>query len=244
MAEILIPTDMGFAEFVAKLIQETFEAVVTAQSEQEQRQAQLADLAALSPEEFASRFIADEEVDAELGRLFPTDTPSQPHAIFLGARFQPLLRDTPETPPIRAVLGVELLRSDYRVTRRRRITSLKPEAVDKVKSAVRLRLTAVRLAAIREAVARGIPQVIVDSGRINAKLTFQIIRTEDTETPEIRSRLVAPLKPLGLLTISPTAEALANIRLTVRQADEKAPQTTQLQVNVFGEVEITFKTII
>ena len=87
MAEIVTPTDMGFAEFTAKLIQETFEAVLTAQADQEQRQAQFAEMAALSIEEFAARFISDSEVDAELARLFPTETPSQPHAIFPGGRY-------------------------------------------------------------------------------------------------------------------------------------------------------------
>ena len=132
MAEIVTPTDMGFAEFTAKLIQETFEAVLTAQADQEQRQAQFAEMAALSIEEFAARFISDSEVDAELARLFPTETPSQPHAIFPGGRYQPLLRDIPESPAIKEVLGAELVRSDFRVTRRRHITTLKREGVEKV----------------------------------------------------------------------------------------------------------------
>lgn len=31
--------------------------------------------------------------------------------------------------------------------------------------------------------------MIVDSGRINAKLTFQVVLTEDADTPKLRDRL-------------------------------------------------------
>ena len=138
------------------------------------------------------------------------------------------------------MLGLELHRSEYRVTRQRGATSLKREAVEKIRESLRLRIAAVRLAAIQQAVERGVPQVIVDSGRIDAKLTFQVIRTEDADTPKLRDRLASPSYPLSSINM----DELSKVRLVVRQADENASQTSNLQANVFGEVEITFKTIL
>ena len=102
----------------------------------------------------------------------------------------------------------------------------------------------VRLSAIKQAVERGVPQVIVDSGRVNAKLTFQVIRTEDTDSPNIREKLASPLTQLSYPLSSINMADLSKVRLVVRQANERTPQTSNLSANVFGEVEITFKTII
>ena len=49
------PEDLGFSEFIAKLISETFTAVTEAALEQERRYAQLAAAAALSLEEFLDK---------------------------------------------------------------------------------------------------------------------------------------------------------------------------------------------
>lgn len=244
MMDDVVPADLGLAEFLSKLIQETFEAVLASQTEQEQRRNQLMEIAGLSVEEYASRFITDDDVERELARLFPSDQEGQPHLIYPGARYQPLSRNIFEVPAIRAMLGVELLRSDYRVTRRRGATTLKREAVERVRESLSLRMAAVRLSAIQQAVERGVPEVIIDSGRVNAKLTFQVVRNTDADTPQMRARLASPLSQLSYPLSSINMDELYNLRLVVRQADERAPQTSQLQANVFGEVEITFKTVI
>jgi hypothetical protein len=241
MMEDLVPSDMGLAEFMAKLIDETFEAVAASQAEQEQRHRRLLEMSGLSLDEFASRVITDDEIERELARLFPSESEDRLHGIYPGARYQPQAHDVFAPPPaIRTMLGLELHRSEYRVTRQRGATSLKREAVEKIRESLRLRIAAVRLAAIQQAVERGVPQVIVDSGRIDAKLTFQVIRTEDADTPKLRDRLASPSYPLSSINM----DELSKVRLVVRQADEKAPQTSNLQANVFGEVEITFKTIL
>ena len=109
-----------------------------------------------------------------------------------------------------------------------------------MRESFRLRIAAVRLSAIQQAVERGIPQVIVDSDQINAKVTFQVVLTEDADTPKLRDRLASPSYPLSSINM----DELSKVRLVVRQADENASQTSNLQANVFGEVEITFKTIL
>jgi hypothetical protein len=242
MPDIIAPLEMGFAEFVAKLIAEVFDAVADSQAEQALRQAEIVATAALTPEAFAEQLLSEEQVDAELARLFPTSEPNRPHAIFPGAVYRAKEHHIPESPAIESVLGLELGREDY-LRGRAGETVLQPSAVDKVKRQTRLRLAHARLLALRQLVKQGIPRVLVDSGRVNAKMTFQAVRTEDASKPEIAGRLAAPLNPLGQIAGTPLPRSLANIRLVVRPADAQSPQTSQLQLNIFGEVEVTFKTV-
>ena len=65
------PVDLGFAEFAAQVVAELHEGLLVAQDEQESRRAKLAELSSLPLEEFARRFITNEQVEAELVRLFP-----------------------------------------------------------------------------------------------------------------------------------------------------------------------------
>lgn len=245
--ELLTPIEMGFAEFVAKLISETFDAIIMTHVEQEQQLADITQMVSQPLDTFARQVILDEEIETELTLLFPTDDKERAHAVFVGAPYQPATEQLPENPPFRSLLGIELDEEDLQ---RGKLTE---RAVAKIEQAVRLRLAAARYNALRQVVMRGVPRVIVDSGRINAKLTFRITLIEEPEeepppspptpvVPSVQTIVgVAPLRRFTGLTrpfISP------NVRLTVRQVDAKAPQTTQVRVDVFSEVEVTFKTVI
>src|SRR5438874_13103580 len=65
------PVDLGFAEFAAQVVAELHEGLLVAQNEQESRRAKLAELSSLPAEEFARLFINNEQLEAELARLFP-----------------------------------------------------------------------------------------------------------------------------------------------------------------------------
>ena len=64
------PVDLGFAEFAAQVVAELHEGLLVAQNEQESRRAKLAELSSVPLEEFARRFITNEQLEAELARLF------------------------------------------------------------------------------------------------------------------------------------------------------------------------------
>ena len=66
MEDIPKPIEVGFAEFVAKLVSEVFDAVVTSQFDQEKRIAELSAAAGLPSEEFAKNFVTDEQTMEEL----------------------------------------------------------------------------------------------------------------------------------------------------------------------------------
>ncbi len=241
MDENLAPNELGFAEFVAKLISEMFDAVATAQFDQERRLAELAEASTVSVEEFGERYITDEQVYAELEQLFPGNSSKYPTSIYVDAPYQPRRKEINESPPVQAILGIALGKEDYRI--RNKQILLKRSGVNKVIAAVRTKLAESQHAAIAQVLKRGMPRIIADAGKINAKLTYEVLSTEEAAKPERAERLAMPLKRLENITYLPKSTALSNFRLLVRQADERAPQTSQLKVNVFGEVEITFKTI-
>ena len=242
MSENPAPNELGFAEFAAKLISEMFDAVVTAQFDQEKRLAELAAAAAVSVEEFGELYVTDEQVDAEIERLFPGDSAEQPVSVYPAAPYQPKIKQTEELPPVQAVLGLKLASGDYATKDRK--TTITPKGYAKIIAEVRNRLAESQLAAIRHILRNGLPRVIVDAGKVNAKLTYEVLTVEEAAQPERVKRLATPLNRIQNVAYLPKSSALANFRLVVRQADDRAPQTSQLKVNVFGEVEISFKTIV
>jgi len=241
MEDIPKPIEVGFAEFIAKLITEVFDAIVTSQFDQEERIAELSTVAGLPPEEFAEKFVTDEQTTEEIERLFPGDSDKHPTAIYVGAPYRPERKGVSELPPIYAVLGITLEKSDYRVVKKQ--TALTFSGVEKVKSAVRQHLAKEHQAAVNEIIRRGLPRVIADAGRVNAKLTYDVLSLEENAKLEKTAKLGTSSGPLGHAVFIPQSGALSQLRLVVRQADERSPQNQKLKVNVFGEVEVEFKTI-
>ena len=180
-------SQVGFAEFVGKLLSEVFDAVVTSQLDQRRRIDELVDSARLSEEEVASRFIDEAQVEAEIAA-----------------------EGLPDTPEVRA--------------------------------AVRLRLARSYLAALRALVDRGAPQLVIDSGRMASKLTFQLAASEPAPAPAFFSTAPASLRRRFDLPAAATAPP--PFRLAVRQANDRAPQLSRLQVDVYGEVEVHFRTLL
>jgi hypothetical protein len=223
--ELPAPVSMELAEFFAKLVMDAFEGVRLALSLQEERQAELAFAASQDPAEFARQTVAAEELEAELARLFPSRDPKKPHSVYVGAPYQPGFKEgEPEVPPFRALLGLSLDRADYVRPRGSETFVLGKGAVEKIREAVRTRLGALAQSVLRSAAARGLPRLVVDSGRIGAKLTLILERTGQAAG----DRPVLPLK---------------QARLLVRMVDDQAPQMQQLKVNILSELEVTFKTV-
>ncbi len=261
MANVETPVEVGFAEFVARLMSEVFDSVITSQVDQEQRYAEMYAAAALSEDEYGRRNITDEDVAAELAGLFPPrrEDEGRESAVYAGAFYQPAGPDESESPPLGAVLGITLNKKDLNEEDGRLV--LNEAAVDFVVGAVRKLMAARLLGVVKQIMARGLPRVVVDSGRVNGKLTFHLTTGDesqadvDTDEPGFaaaapvadvpRTAMVRPL-PFGniknVFTI-PRARILPNVKVMVKQADDRSPQSSQVKANVYGEVEITFKTI-
>ena len=231
------PVDLGFAEFAAQLVAELQEAVLAAQDEQDARRAKFADLASIPVDQFARRFVGNEQVDAELKRLFPVrgDAP----AIREGMVYRPAGGGRAESPPIQSKLGIKIPDGDLRVRGRRFL--LRSSAVRTIRAAVRARLADARIKSLKQTLAQGMPRVVVDSGRVNVKLLFRLVDLERAGVRPGPRGLAVPLVPLGVG--SDTIRRLTHIRLVVRQVNEETTPSPPTETSGIGELDLTFKTI-
>lgn len=260
MANVDTPVEVGFAEFVARLMSEVFDSVITSQVDQEQRYAEMYAAASLSEDEYGRRNISDEEVAAELTALFPPrrEDEDRDSAVYAGSFYQPAGSGESESPPLEAVLGITLDKNNLREKDGRFF--LTPSAVDMVAGATRKLMAARLLGVVKQIMARGLPRVVVDSGRVNGKLTFHLTTGDETQSsvetegpgitaaaPPVMPRAAIvrafPFDGMNKVFTIPKARILPNVKVMVKQADDRSPQSSQVKANVYGEVEITFKTI-
>lgn len=237
-----LPGDMGFAEFVSKLIEETFEAVTRSTAEQQSRRAELQQAASLPLTEFARRTVADDQVEALLLALFPSKRAKTRHLAVAGTPYRPATDTSPESPPFAAELGITL--GETHLKQSRSSTNISPAGEAAIRSAARELIARSAYESLRATVAQGVPMVQIDHGKIHARLVFRAVTTEDAARPDVKKRIITPLKPLGDLggPASPLARQLRTVRLVVSQADT-ASQPTGQTTDLLGDVEITFKTV-
>jgi hypothetical protein len=260
MAQFQIPVDLGFTEFVTTLLSEVVSSIAAAQSDQAQRLAELTAAASLSVEEFAASHVTDAVLDDYLAARFPSSDPDRPHDIVGGAPYQPARGQQREQPPYEEALGVRLAGSDFNADK----GTLLGRGVGKLRDAARLQLAEQQQDVARALLERGVPKVVVDAGRISAKLTFEALQYREesaepaaAEAPTVEepvSRLgaggligahdVVMIGRLPRLNVAPVLpEVLQDVRLLVRPADDRRPETGSSRANVYGEVELTFKTV-
>lgn len=220
------PISMELAEFFAKIVLDAFDGVRESMRLQEERQMEIAVAASLDGTEFAQMTVTDEELERELVRIFPSPDHRQPHCIYVGAPYRPALKEgETESPPLRALTGIQLERADYMRRRGSESFVLTKTAVEKVLGAVRTRLGAQSQSVLRAALARGVPRLVVDSGRIGAKISLTL---QSAAQSSAKAAFVVPRR---------------DARLLVRMIDDRAPQNQQLRVDILSELEVTFKTV-
>lgn len=236
--------DLGFSEFVAKLISETFTAVVDATIEQERRYGELAGAASLSLEEFASAYVTDEEIDAALRELFPPsakrssrlETPPSSSA----EEGQPYFggsRSRPENPPLLAVLGLQVTEDEVAEGTISLALSMR------VRAAVAQRVSRDEWQLARAVVSRGVPRVMVDSGHIMAKQTYQVVDTPPPPPPATEEETPPPFSFIRpTLALDRLARPTIRPDLLIRITSPRATDPTS-QGNIYGEVQVTFKTV-
>lgn len=257
MADIETPVQVGFAEFIARLMSEVFDSVITSQIDQEERYTQLYTLVALDEQAYARQYIDPADVAAEISALFPPREQDKDNAsaIYEGSPYLPERKDQTESPPVLAILNIQFTEED--LVKEGKNFFLAPPAVAAVHNRVQLQMATKQLEIARQIISRGLPRVVVDSGRINGKLTFHLTESTQSQPSESAAHIAAAEK-MGERTMEriygttdsaksvfalPKARILPNVKLLVKQADDTSPQSSQVNANVYGEVEITFKTI-
>ncbi len=241
MADVITnPVELGFSEFVSKLISDTFEAVITTSISQEEDWTQLNELLSQELDVFTSLVVDREMVENEILRLFPDNTGGT--TIVDGAKYQKadLEKSISENPPIEAFTGYKP-KSD----------ELKDKDVSAIFEIIRVQLGQKQYDVLSRVFSRGATKVIVDAGKINAKLNFEILQVEEQEVPDdpvsdislaVNKRIFVKRKFPGFSGLARPIE-MKNVHFFVKPPTDKDPQTHQVKANVYGEVEIQFKTI-
>lgn len=269
----LTPIDMGFAEFVAKLISEVFDAVVTSQAEQQEKLQELHELMALPEEQLVDYFLQQDsfllQVDELLAAHFPSDDDAQLHGIYDGAPYQPKTSRQPEKPAVFEKLGLKLEKEDINANDK----VLTETGVLKIYRKAASPYTIQKRTVMNKLIEQGLSNIVVDSGKINAKLTFSTSmvgsgenddssgNTPETETSDItqprlspsifstnlsRAHLasaIQPIQPINRYVGLLKPNINKQVRLKVKQASNKSPQDVEAKSNIFSEVELNFKTI-
>jgi len=256
-----IKVELTLAEFVGKLISETFQAVISSMVDQARQQEEIIAGTELEIAEFSQQFISDDDVEEQLSELFPWQDDSHPHAIFKDAPYKPIMRNNlVEKPAIRELTGYSMQKTDFEgQPGKYKITET---GVENIKSSVRMNLAQERQKALIALMRQGLPKIIVDSGRILSKVTFRVTKQDSdgkgnkdsdetgkaTSEEAIRSgksklisskMVTSKFKRVSPIIFRP--KILDKTRMLVKQADDEAPQTSEAKV--YGEVEIKFKTI-
>ena len=232
--KITSPVELGFSEFVSKLISDTFDAVITSTISQEENWSELNQLLALDPDEFAEQVIDNEMINTELNRLFPDGSGGT--LITTGSRYlKRNIRDKMhEQPPLKATLGYQ--------PKSNRLTDKDVVAIGLI---VKTRLAQKQFELLNKVFSKGQTKIVVDAGKINAKLNFEILEVDDADDNSENStgkKIFIDRKFPGFTRLArPTA--LKNVHFFVKPPSDSDPQTHQVKANVYGEVELQFKTI-
>lgn len=275
MALTPIPVDLGFAEFVSTLLSETIDSIIASQMSQEERLRALLESVNLPREDFAAIAIGDDDVERALVRLFGDGEGG--HQLAVGVKVPAELLE---------VIGVELDGAG----------GIDAAGVAAVREGVRLLLAVQQQDALRATARQGVPRVIVDAGKLRAKLTFSAVHIGDegegdsaaaagpsgaaagpaagpigggaaggaAATTNLRDIALGAGRPvfasridLGNIAIPGIAstslhranlvraipEAIRDVRLQVRPASAADPQGDTSRTDVYGEVEISFRTV-
>jgi hypothetical protein len=270
MADNLEKVNLGMAEFIAKLIDETMEAVIDSQMRQAENIAEIKSAAFLPLVEYASNVITDDEAKEYLIEIFsPAEAPAPSDSIDIGL--------------IEQKLGITLLPEHYTIPRTTKSTLSKAPVSTKgpvstkvpIKSAPALTTAGYQfmlLSAkmqmsekhhlILQLLAKdGIPRVVIDNGEINAKVAFTATSLENTNSnsKETKSAKItdpkankmsggAITKELNGSTTLLKAEKLSGeyrrYMPAAKLVIENASQTTNSSnTSLFGEITVKFKTI-
>lgn len=232
--------NVGFAEFVAKLIGETFDSIFTAQTDQELRILELSSAARLSADAFAAAYVTEDAVDAALARLYPASDGEHTHRVYEGADLDTTITDA---------LDIDVAEGT---------TTFDAVLVSAIRTALTSQLATNHLSALQTAVSRGFTRIVVDTGRISAKLVYTVYSEDEEEEDESDSSTTdtttssdseaytsTVLVDAYASRISALSQPLVlpGVRLLVRPVDDRSSQVTQITTNIYGEVELTFKTV-
>ncbi len=224
--------ELGLAEFIIKLIEETNDAVLVSKSNQLTNNMEILESVNLPVDTFADLYINDYEVDELLLTTFPNNK------IMTGASINlECLNSTFAKQLNIALVPKEDFESEFRLT---------DFGVSKIRKSTKIFLAEKRMDILRQMIKEGIPKLIIDSGALTTKVNFFTTKQEDyiqkkltTKSQKVKEetatqRIYSPKVKLG----TGFDKKLPELRLSVKQPDKTSTSNLTL-----GEISIKFRVI-
>jgi len=240
--------EIGFPEFTAKLITDTFDALVSANLRQTEAYIELVQSVAKSLKEYINdtqEDISGEELLRFLAAVLPPDDPTsdEPTKVKVGVT---LTADNATT--LNEALHLPDGALDSGNNEVATADALDQNKFNTILEAVAKRLTANRYDLLKEMVKQGILRLVVENGLIESRLTFTTYGStfyqknasdyhRDTYRRKSKSRTGGLVSLFGSYS-STTYRTSIN----VRTSKETHRDISGSQVQIFGMVQINFKT--
>lgn len=251
MAETLEKVNLGMAEFIAKLIDETMEAVIDAQNTQAEQNAAIRSSALMSIEEFAQSHISDDIALTYLKEKI------NPNAL-------PVVGRAFDINYYKQLFNVEFQADEVTISKKSTIL-LKP-GYERLLLLCKIELSEEKHQIFKQLLKDGLPKIVIDNGEITAKVAFTAVTNSQTtaETKNLKSKTLDS----STITKSPSISLDSKIldgsttlikantfdKVSPSYTDKYLPETkiilenaTQSSSNsttsLFGEVTLRFKTV-
>lgn len=248
VTEVARLDEIGFPEFTAKLITDTFDALVSANIRQTEAYIQLVQSVAKTLETFIKETqddIGGEELLRFLAGILPPDSPSSPDPTKVKAGNS---LTSAEVDKLNQAL---LLPAEANVPNNNQVAetgTLDQGKVNAILAAVARRIAASRYDLLKEMVKQGILRLVVETGVIESRLTFTTYgstfyskHSSDYHRDTYKSKAKAGTGSLFSL-FGNVSGSTYRTSINIRSTKETQRDISGSQVQIFGMVRINFKT--
>jgi hypothetical protein len=242
--------EIDFPEFTSKLIEDTFNAIVTSMIRQQEAYADLVEKVSMSISEFESEAVTPRDVTDWLIGKFPGE---EDGTTAIG---------TPDDPGTLTKTDLEILKRKLgQEAEELNLTLPKPEdasasngdtptleltktQVKSIRKCVRRQIAGPRLEALKDLVSQGIVRVVVDDGTIETKLNFNTNASKYTRSAETDydSSSTSAGGRAGLSIGSFAVGGYANHHSTsVSTMTKRESSSSEASVDIMGRVKINVR---
>jgi hypothetical protein len=240
--EIVRLPDIQFPEFTSKLITDTFDAIISANLRQTESYIELVGALAKTLSEYINDTkddISGAEILQFVATLLPGPDEQHPTKIASGATLA-----GPEATKLTTALTIAGEAAPPAIP----TAALTASDVSAIKDAVAKRLAANKYTLLKEMVKIGLVRVVINGGKIISQLTFSTYASSfyvRNSSSYNSSNFDLTVKANTGSALSKWFSASASARYTsvsVRTTNESQQDVSGSSVNIFGRVELDFKT--
>lgn len=230
MPERLHSIDMELSDFVVKLVEDTFDAIVVSYQSQFEKIGEIEGCLALSVEEFANQYVDEDDVSIKLEEIFGIDFARNGVITDVGYFFQQL----------------KMLDIPAKVEKDIQKNKASSDLIGQILARIRHNIAYDRLKHVRKIAQKGIPRVLISGGEINARVYFKSEQSEGGQ-PYAHKQVTAKSQPATALKGKTfikdklTKSVLPSVKLSVTQVSGVKP--SKVKQDGSGSITVRFDVV-